>query len=696
MNKYLIPLKKQLQNPIQDPLPNFFRTVYNSLVVAMLALIFSSSCVKSGQGTGAADSPKMTEKPGMMDKPSMASMEDKGMTTKDKVMDSKKELMEEKAPEGKTPTGDESKNVALQAAKEHNALFAENRYPSAATCGTCHPKHYKEWSVSSHSYAQLSPVYMSLNSEINELTSGTDGDFCLRCHSPIGANLGESPFISNLERHPTSREGITCVVCHRMNKAYNKRSGRLALVEGDLLQPIYGPKGNEELARVLNNTDQYRVVTDKNKPGRKIHNEAKKFDSMSSPVFCGTCHDVTLLNGFRLEEAFSEYRLSPAAKKGVTCQDCHMGKEEGVPSGYEQGPAAMVGGKPTADRKITSHFFAGPDYSVIHPGIFPHNAEAQEMASMAEWLTFDHKAGWGTDEFEDTVPEGAKFPLRWESVDDRYDAREILDFQFDRLEWAREKRLEVLRNGYNLGEVIVQKSDLSGIKFKVKVENLTDGHNVPTGFTGERLVWLHVVVTDSAGKVVFESGDLDPNLDVRDHESLYVSDGELPLDTQLFDLRSRFLVQNIRGGERERIIPIPYPVVTIPFVRPSIQSLILTGEPATERVHRKAIEPLGHRWAKYKIKRLALTGKGSYKVLVEFKVSMAPANLIGAIQGRGFDYGMSAREVVDGVAAGHEVLYTKEFTTEVIEDPPSLFKKVRSAWKNSTKAIGKTLNLESR
>lgn len=337
-----------------------------------------------------------------------------------------------------------------------------------------------------------------------------------------------------------------------------------------------------------------------------------------------------------------------------------MGKEQGVASGYNEGPAAMVGGKSTKKRKITNHFFAGPDYSVIHPGIFPHNAEAQEMASMKEWLEFDYKAGWGTDEFEDKVTEDMKFPVRWDSVDDRYDAREILNKQFKALEYAREKRLEVLRNGYHLGEIVTQKSSEDGIRFKVMVNNLTDGHNVPTGFTGERLVWLHVVVTDSDGKVVFESGDLDPNGDVRDRESSYVHNGEVPLDRQLFDLRSRFVVQNLRGGERERIIPIPYPVITIPFVRPSIQSLILTGEPATERNHRRGIEPLGHRWAKYKIDGDALTGKGPYKAKVELKAGMAPANLVGDIQGRGFDYAMSAREVVDGVAAGYEILWEKE------------------------------------
>jgi hypothetical protein len=68
-------------------------------------------------------------------------------------------------------------------------------------------------------------------------------------------------------RYPSA---ATCVVCHRVAKAYNRVSGRLALVEGDLLDPVYGPSGNEELARTLDD-DKYRVVTDPEEPGRKIH-----------------------------------------------------------------------------------------------------------------------------------------------------------------------------------------------------------------------------------------------------------------------------------------------------------------------------------------------------------------------------------------------------------------------------------------
>ena len=153
--------------------------------------------------------------------------------------------------EGDAAEAKEDKDLAAMAATEHANLFVENDYPSATTCATCHPKYYKEWSVFQHSYAQLSPVYLSFSSFANEITSGRNGDFCFRCHTPIGANLNEDPFMNSLDRHPSSRGGITCIVCHRMNKTYNKRSGRLAIQKGDLLAPVYGPKGGEELERIL-------------------------------------------------------------------------------------------------------------------------------------------------------------------------------------------------------------------------------------------------------------------------------------------------------------------------------------------------------------------------------------------------------------------------------------------------------------
>ncbi len=545
---------------------------------------------------------------------------------------------------------------------EHEALFLENRFPSAATCATCHPSHFREWSVSPHAYAQMSPVFNAMHGTVLKLTNGTNGDFCIRCHTPVGMNLGEREFASNMDRHPTSREGVTCIVCHRVDRAYGKLSGRLAIVEGDLFEPVFGPTGNDELARVIE-SGEYNVNTDRDRAGRNIHTRAERFFQLTTPGFCGTCHDVNLVNGFRLEEAFSEYKTAPAVRDGVTCQDCHMGVEPGVASGYREEPAAIVGGKPTTVRKRTDHMFIGPDYSVVHPGIFPHNTQGSEMATLREWLAFDHQAGWGTDAFELQLADGYEFPERWRSADDRYDARDVLTANQRLLAEANEKRLRVLRAGYQLGELEVADPGFSrGLQFRIQVRNATSGHGVPTGFDAERLVFLRATVTDAAGTVVFRSGDFDPNGDLRDSHSLYVHNGELPLDRQLFSLQSKFLVRMVRGGEREQVLTVNASPDPLPFLRPSTSSTILTGHPLGARKHKQGIEPLGHRWAGYRVPARALSGATPYRIRVELVAGMVPVNLIHAIQGVGFDYFLSAREIAERVVAGHLVLWEREAT----------------------------------
>ncbi len=542
----------------------------------------------------------------------------------------------------------------------HQQVFLEDRFPSANTCATCHPDHFREWSVSQHAYAQMSPVFNAMHGTILKLTNGTNGDFCIRCHTPVGMNLGEPEFMTNMDRHPTSREGITCIVCHRLENPYGKVSGRLAIVEGDLFDPVFGPSGDAELKRVLE-SGEYNVNTERGKSGRAIHTGANRFAQINTSAFCGTCHDVNLVNGFRLEEAFSEYKATPAARQRISCQDCHMGKEPGVASGYDQAPAAVVGGKPTAVRKKTNHMFAGPDYSIIHPGIFPHNVRAAEMASIREWLTFDVEAGWGTDAFEEQVPDDYAFPERWQFADDRYDAREILDENQTLLDEMQAQRLAVLRAGYVLGNVVVERVDPRGIKFKVEVRNGTNGHNVPTGFDAERLVFLQVTVTDADGRVVFVSGDRDPNGDVRDLHSLYVHNGELPRDPYLFSLQSKFLTRMVRGGEREQVLAVNYSPDPLPFLRPSTRSTILLGRPVGARKHRQTIAPLDRKWAAYQVKPKALAGsRGPYTANVKVIAQMIPVNLVAEIQDVGFDYFMSPREVADRVVEGAQILWDRD------------------------------------
>ena len=229
------------------------------------------------------------------------------------------------------PTAEQARLLeAMQDTDEaHKALFDKDRFPSATSCADCHPKHYRQWSVSQHAYAQMSPIFNAMAGKILLLTNGTNGDFCIRCHTPVGMNLGEPEFASNIDRHPTSREGVTCIVCHRVDQAYGKLSGRLAIHEGPVTEPIYGPSGdNMELDRVIDETG-LATEYDPDNPTRKVHGEAQKFFQIATSGHCGSCHDVTLINGFRLEEAFSEFKNTPANKAGIRCQDCHMGLQPG-------------------------------------------------------------------------------------------------------------------------------------------------------------------------------------------------------------------------------------------------------------------------------------------------------------------------------------------------------------------------------
>ena len=562
------------------------------------------------------------------------------------------------------PAHQAAKDEEEIAAKAHAEVLAASQYPSATVCKQCHPLQYQEWAVSPHSYAQLSPAFNAMQATINRGQNGTLGDFCIRCHTPIGMALGEPTFAANQSRNPIALEGITCIVCHRVDRRRGTISARFPVKAGDIFAPIVGPHGPEELERVLADSETYHLLSSpgSGKIGAPVHSQAIEFVEISEPAFCGMCHDVNDMTSFRLESAYSEYKNSPAAGRGVTCQDCHMGKVQGVPSGYAEAPSAIVGTLPTVTRKHANHMMAGPDHSIVHPGLFPHNPDAQKMATLAQWTSFDVGAGWGTDAFENSVAPDAKFPPRWNYAGDRYNARTVIEQNLALTTEYEAKRLEVLRNGYQLGELSVARADDHGLAFDVEVRNVTDGHGTPTGFDAERVTFLQVTVTDQAGQVVFQSGDLDPNGDLRDLHSIYVTRGRVALDHYLFSLQSKFVDRTLRGGEQEQILPTNFSLDPLPFVRPPVQSALVFGTPPAVRKQKRNIEPFGHRFAHYEVNADKLTGKGPYRLNVKLIAGALPINLIYTIQFVGFDYGMSPLEVARRMRGLQSVLWERDVT----------------------------------
>lgn len=183
-----------------------------------------------------------------------------------------------------------------------------------------------------------------------------------------------------------------------------------------------------------------------------------------------------------------------------------MSPTPGIKSERPVEAIAVVDGKTYPARERSSHRFIGPDYSLIDTFPYPDDLERSQVA------------------------------------------------QTEMLQQIQ----QLLENSIQLGDVWLD--DLSNDRqLHVTLESLTAGHNVPTGFTSERQLWLDVVLRNPAGSILFSSGQLDNYGDLYDAHSWEVSQYPERLDTQLVNLQSK---NKMRYGEVE----LPTSVETVfPF-----------------------------------------------------------------------------------------------------------------------------------
>ena len=158
---------------------------------------------------------------------------------------------------------------AVQDAKLRKAL-REAGYPSATSCRPCHQQVYDEWRLSAHAYASISPMFHKFEQKINDLSQGTVGTFCLRCHASVGTAMGERRELPLWERSDVSREGITCITCHRINEEYGRVNGERRIVPDTLFGPMSGTSDGAGLQSVLTNKAYYKVRTSTQERGKDI------------------------------------------------------------------------------------------------------------------------------------------------------------------------------------------------------------------------------------------------------------------------------------------------------------------------------------------------------------------------------------------------------------------------------------------
>ena len=206
---------------------------------------------------------------------------------------------------------------------------------AAAICADCHGGYAdyeadSTWRGTMMANAARDPLFHAALT-IAKQDVRESGDFCIRCHSPLGWLFGRSEpaLISNLE--PADLESVQCDFCHRLTT---------------------GPTGTPYIGN-----GQYFVANDFIRRG-PIRDSLAPHDFQYSAYheesrLCGICHDVSNpLNGFPIERTFTEWSTSAFPAEGQSCQSCHMPSQRGYACGAPDMP----------ERDAHSHEFAGGNY----------------------------------------------------------------------------------------------------------------------------------------------------------------------------------------------------------------------------------------------------------------------------------------------------------------------------------------------
>jgi len=520
----------------------------------------------------------------------------------------------------------------------HAAVFTDSLYPSATQCATCHPRVFSEWASSNHAYASVSPMFHKFEQAITDFTSGTIGTFCVRCHQQVGTQKGEPREQALWERSLIAREGVTCITCHRVSKEFGKVNGERQINPAPIQAPVYNTGRGKELPNVLANPEEFGLATAGKPDGKPIHGGVIEFEQLGKAEFCVSCHQVAVNLGIKLEVVWDQYRASPAAKHGITCQDCHMGKVPGRAEGYEQGHIAIINGKAIGDgqQRHSNHAFYGPGYPIAHPGLFPFNPKSLEW-SIQDWLRFDYRAGWGGPDWESAhAGKDSELPPPWQSREAREKARVVVEQNTRALDYKRELRKQVMENGSAIDGPFFDGTPKAGKALKVRftIRNTDEGHNLPSGSLGAQPeIWFNVALIDPSGKNVWESGYLDRKGDMADLHSDEVQAGTIAHDDQLVNLQSKFLTTNVKGTDREMYLPVNFDIDQMPFLRPAGQPATVLNHPPFVRMEARSLPPLSGREAVYRIPASALKTPGTYKLQARLRSRAEPIyfmNFVGA------------------------------------------------------------------
>ncbi|RME21274.1 MAG: hypothetical protein D6798_18585 [Deltaproteobacteria bacterium] len=272
--------------------------------------------------------------------------------------------------------------------------------------------------------------------------------------------------------------------------------------------------------------------------------------------FCTQCHSAIGTRGGEIVPGFSFEDLSPIVMEGITCEACHkVARIDRVyNSGHVLDPEGPIRGPLTDPEPSSFHNAAGMEYSDIFESAEFCGAchDVVEISGLPlerpyeEWTTSP-----GRDEGQTCqtchMPESSGY-----AATDTSTVRTLHDHSFVGVDvpllggWATPDEVEQIRArieellataatvSLSLPDQVVAGEQLDVV---VDIRNDISAHNLPTGSTFLRQVWLEVIATDALGTRLYATGDLDANGDLRDYWSSLDQYG----DDDLISLSSGFI-----------------------------------------------------------------------------------------------------------------------------------------------------------
>lgn len=232
--------------------------------------------------------------------------------------------------------------------------------------------------------------------------------------------------------------------------------------------------------------------------------------------FCVQCHSVAGVRSGALIEGFSFEGQPERVMEGITCVTCHQATEVVRPynAGSVVDPSAPVAGSTSSNivhpvepsALLSDAALCGSCHDVIETNGIPLERP------YAEWsVSPSAEAGQTCQDCHMPERAGGGREHRWLGVGTPLGAGLAPDVRA-----ARDADIVALLQGSADLEIDVTDLVVGGrANVLVTVHNRIDGHAFPTGTTFIRQVWVELVARVD-GEVVFETGTLDANGDLRD------------------------------------------------------------------------------------------------------------------------------------------------------------------------------------